>query len=125
MLSRYAEQIAERSEFEIDFISKGTPRPLSADRLRQLFYIFREALSNTEKHANASHILIEVIWSDTDLTITITDNGKGYDLSKTQKVDIHYGLKFMKERATILNGSLTMNSAIGLGTKVQVCIPCE
>jgi two-component system nitrate/nitrite sensor histidine kinase NarX len=125
MLSRYAEQIAERSEFIIEFSSSGVPMILSSSRLRHLFYIFREALSNIEKHANASNVQIEMRWDVSNLTLNISDNGRGYDLSKTQKVDIHYGLKFMKERAQILNGSLHVTSVLGKGTTISVCIPCE
>jgi two-component system nitrate/nitrite sensor histidine kinase NarX len=125
MFSRYAEQIAERSEFNIQFSSFGVPTTLSSGRLRHLFYIFREALSNIEKHANASDVQIEMRWDARYLTLNISDNGRGYDISKTQKVDVHYGLKFMKERAQILNGSLQVTSILGTGTTISVHIPSE
>jgi len=125
MFSRYAEQIAERSNFKINFKNTGTPKTLTAGRLRHLFYIFREALSNIEKHAHAKLVDVEFTWDAKNLTLVIFDDGNGYDLARTQKVDAHYGLKFMRERAIILNGSIKVTSEIGIGTKIKVIVPCD
>lgn len=125
LFSRYAEQVAERSEFGIDFATQGTARSISASRIRHLFYIFREALNNIEKHAHASQVHVNINWLEDRLDLQISDNGRGYDPSRTQKIDIHYGLKFMRERATLLNGTLAIHSTLGAGTTINVLIPCE
>jgi signal transduction histidine kinase len=125
LFSRYAEQVAERSPFNIEFSAHGEPRSLSASRMRHLFYIFREALSNIEKHASATQVHVQVNWEENNLKLSISDNGCGYDLARTQKVDIHYGLKFMRERAILLNGLLSIKSTLGTGTNISVLIPCD
>jgi signal transduction histidine kinase len=125
LFSRYAEQLTERSSFSIDFSTQGEPRSLSASRIRHLFYIFREALSNIEKHAYASQVQVQIIWEENNLSLSISDNGNGYDMARTQKIDTHYGVKFMRERATLLNGSLSIQSTLGTGTNIHVFIPCE
>jgi len=124
IFSRYAEQIEDRSSIEVSFSHDGSPRSLSPKRMRQLFYIFREALTNIEKHAQASQVSISIDWDEDCLGLTVTDNGKGFDPLNTQ-YGSHYGLKFMRERAELLNGSLNIHSSIDTGTKIEIRVPYE
>ncbi|HSG43420.1 MAG TPA: GAF domain-containing protein [Anaerolineales bacterium] len=124
VFSRYAEQIEERSSIQVDFSINGDPRGLSAKRMRQLFYIFREALTNIEKHAQASQVSIRIDWDNDCLSLVISDNGEGFDPLNIQ-YGSHYGLKFMRERVELLNGLLDVQSTIGSGTKLVVQVPYE
>lgn len=122
IFSRYAEQIEERSAVHVEFLNDGVPRSLSAKRMRQLFYIFREALTNIEKHAQASQVSIKIVWNENCLNLMVADNGKGFDPLNVL-YGSHYGLKFMRERAELLNGSLDVDSADGSGTRLVVQVP--
>ena len=122
LFTRYAEQIEERSAFKIEFSTQGEPQFMSARRMRQLFYIFREILSNIEKHSNASQILIEMTWEPDCLLLVVRDDGSGFDMEKIQ-YGSHYGLKFMRERVELLNGSLAIRSGIGSGTNITLQVP--
>ncbi len=124
VFSRYAEQIEERSAIKVSFSHDGSPRSLSPKRMRQLFYIFREALTNIEKHAQASQVSISIDWDEDCLGLIVSDNGKGFDPFSMQ-YGSHYGLKFMRERAELLNGSLNLHSAIDAGTKIKIRVPYE
>ena len=124
IFSRYAEQIEERSTIQVVFSNGGSPQSLSPKRMRQLFYIFREALTNIEKHAQASYVTISIEWDEDCLGLTVADNGKGFDPLNTQ-YGSHYGLKFMRERAELLNGSLNLRSSVGAGTKIEIRVPYE
>lgn len=124
VFSRYAEQIEERSSIKVEFSINGRPRSLSAKRMRQLFYIFREALTNIEKHAQASRVSIRIDWDGDCLSLAVSDDGRGFDPLNTQ-YGSHYGLKFMRERAELLNGSLNMQSTVGSGTNLIVQVPYE
>lgn len=124
LFTRYAEQIQERSSFTITTSSQGQPRFMSAKRMRQLFYIFREILSNIEKHAEASQVVMEMCWNSDHLHLVVADDGKGFDIKQIQP-GTHYGLRFMQERAELLNGSLIMKSHPDSGTKVEIQIPYE
>ena len=119
---QYAEQIEERSPFKINVSSQGEIRPLSPNQVRQLFFAFREALSNIEKHAKASYVSVEFIWDEDDLTLTIADDGCGFRLDDTQ-VRNHYGLKFMRERIESLNGVFSVESVGGGGTNIKITLP--
>jgi len=123
LFSKYSKQVEERSELAVDFETQGEPRTLSANQMRQLFYIFRETLSNIEKHAAASQVQVQIIWGDGNLDLIISDNGKGFDLEQIQHPDGHYGLKFMRERTKLMNGSFSIQTQPGEGTKITVHIP--
>lgn len=124
LFTRYAEQIEERSTFKIELCTQGEPRFMSARRMRQLFYIFREILSNIEKHSNASRIVIDMTWEQDCLNLVVCDNGSGFDMEKVP-YGSHYGLKFMRERAELLNGFFSIRSATGSGTSIQLQVPYE
>lgn len=122
LFGRYAEQVQERSGFKVSFGARGEFRPLAAPRMRQLFYVFRETLNNIEKHARPTQVDIELLWEEDALHLLVCDNGKGFDLGQVH-FGGHYGLQFMRERVEMLNGTLTVNSSSGLGTKVSVRVP--
>ena len=124
LFTRYAEQIEERANFTIDLSSQGDPRFMSAKRMRHLFYVFREILNNIEKHARASEVKIEMVWDQDSLNLVVCDNGSGFDVDSVQ-YGRRYGLKFMRERVELLNGSLSIRSAAGSGTNIILRVPYE
>ena len=124
LFNQYALQVEERSPFEINVSSQGEPRPLSPNQVRQLFFVYRETLSNIEKHAKASHVSVEFTWDEDDLGLVIVDNGDGFRPEDTQ-VRNHYGLKFMQERIESLNGVFSVQSTNGIGTRIKIILPYE
>jgi len=124
IFSRYAKQIEDRSPVTVDFSSDGDPRYLSSKRMRQLFFVFREALNNVEKHAKAELVAIRIGWDKNHLVLSVSDNGRGFDPINVQNEN-HYGLRFMRERVELLNGSLNVESTVGSGTKLVVRVPYE
>jgi len=124
IFSRYADQIEERSTFKVDFSTQGESQQLSAKRMRQLFFVFREALNNIEKHARATQVSVKIIWCSDYLLFTVMDNGVGLDVSKIE-YGSHFGLKFMRDRVELLNGSMEIQSEISAGTKINIKVPYE
>jgi PAS domain S-box-containing protein len=124
LFTRYAEQIAERSFLKSEVASRGVPHPLTLNQIRQLYYIFREALGNIEKYARARCVSTSFIWEDQCLCLVVADDGSGFDLASVPTSG-HYGLKFMRERAALMKGSLDIHSVPGTGTTVTVTIPYE
>ncbi len=86
-----------------------------------LYRIVQEALNNIIKHAAASTIFIQMIKGDDNLTITIEDDGVGFDKNKIQKKE-GIGLKNIENRVFYLNGKLTVESGPGNGTLILVDI---
>jgi signal transduction histidine kinase len=92
-----------------------------------LFRIVQEALLNVRKHAGAQNIRLTVTTDDSNIQITITDDGHGFDMSKLAKKPGDKGgagLANLQARAQFLGGSLTVSSKVnGGGTEVLLTLP--
>lgn len=107
-----------------------------------LYRVTQEAVSNAVRHADPSHIHIELIDRKNSLQLLITDNGRGFQMPRrplasgqnksneavspdaiTTNRPPSQGLHNMQERAKLLNGKFKIHSTPGRGTRVQVSIP--
>lgn len=122
LFKRYAVQVVERADMDIEFKEEGETGELSTYQMRQLFYIFREALNNIEKYSGASRVHVNVCWEAGTLILSITDNGKGFDPAGAVTTG-HYGLKFMRERTELMHGSFELVTRPGAGTQIIICLP--
>lgn len=86
----------------------------------QLFRIAQEALTNVSRHANATQVEIDLSGGSHELTLSITDNGKGMDM---QAIGRGSGLVGMRARARSAGAILTVNSRPGEGVSVRVQVP--
>lgn len=90
----------------------------------QLLRIIQEALSNVRKHANAHEATVAFIGQPGQLTITIVDNGVGFDPSALGRAEFpRFGLTGMYERAAAIGAILTVAGTPGQGTIVKVLVP--
>ena len=97
-----------------------------------IFRIVQEALTNIEKHAQASHVSVLIrntgILGKTNVSIFITDDGVGIpkEMVNFRESGIeHLGLTSMKDRAAKLNGTLTIQSEPGDGTEIKLTFPVK
>jgi len=90
----------------------------------QAIRIVQEALSNARKHAEATYATIKIDAGDEEITISIKDDGKGFDIEKADNIDwTKFGLRNMKERADNIHGNLFIESNPQKGTEVILKIP--
>lgn len=82
-----------------------------------VYRIIQESLNNVIKHANAANAKVKIKRTESQVLITIEDNGKGFD---TTTASNGLGLVGLKERAQLLNATLLIESKIGKGTAIQV-----
>jgi signal transduction histidine kinase/ligand-binding sensor domain-containing protein len=109
---------------QFDFESTGTVRRLSSNIEHQLLRIGQEALLNASRHAEATTITMRRHYADDAVTLTITDDGRGFDTARAAEgTTDHYGLTTMQERAQQAGGRLTITSAAGHGTTVEATVP--
>lgn len=88
-----------------------------------LFRITQELLNNIVKHAEAKKINVLLDYGEANLTITISDDGKGFDQSATTNTRSGLGLKNIISRVDMLGGNFSMSSEIGKGTVATIQIP--
>jgi len=90
-----------------------------------VFRVAQEALNNVVKHANASTIRVRVEFAPNAVAVSVEDNGKGFDQSSEEATTGHFGLLGMRERLQLLDGTLTIKSAKGRGTKILITAPLQ
>lgn len=95
-----------------------------------LYRILQEALSNVRRHADVATARVSMRMRNGRIVLEIADEGRGFDpppltgAEATQRPE-HIGLRGMRERALLMNGSLRILSQPGQGTRVRVEIPVD
>jgi len=108
----------------ISFVFSSYPDEISVDNgvAVTFFRIFQEIITNTVRHAGATEIAINLVKTDSELTMSVRDNGIG--ISREQIHDPRsIGLIGMRERARCAGGILHIMGGKGTGTEVSVSIP--
>ncbi len=91
-----------------------------------IYRLTQEAINNAIKYADSTHIIVQLSHSNNILSITIDDNGKGFDINDAEKKrnsESGMGLLFMKERIQYVNGRVFINSIPNEGTRITFNIP--
>jgi two-component system NarL family sensor kinase len=97
---------------------------ISTEVKTALFRVAQEALTNVVRHANARTAQVSLVFSADRVTLSVQDDGCGFDLDRLQNVQRpSWGLLGMEERASLLGGELSIVSKPGLGSLVKVTIP--
>lgn len=98
---------------------------LEHDAETHLFRIAQEALSNVHRHAKASHVEVRLQRYEDTIVLTIEDDGQGFYPSARSAIDEERGMGLvgMRERATLVRGTLRIDTTPGQGTIVVVSIP--
>jgi ligand-binding sensor domain-containing protein/signal transduction histidine kinase len=87
-----------------------------------IYRIVQESLNNIIKHSNASNATVIIKRDKQTLLITITDNGKGFDVENSKSTGGGFGLVGLKERTQLLGGEILIASANEAGTRIEVKI---
>lgn len=125
-LSWYAEVFLQPAGIAVDQAADGLHDRLPAHVEVAVFRIVQEAFTNIIKHARASAVTLRLTRADGTLTGMVRDNGAGFDASAAlggRRGRASVGLLGMRERATLLGGTLAITSAPGAGTEVRFSIP--
>lgn len=119
-ISSVVEATRKASGVSIDWRSQPLG-PLPPDRITHLIAFTREALSNAVRHAQARSIEVSAEVIGPRLKLIVQDDGRGF----APDVPHGFGLRNMRDRARLLGGEVTFDSALGKGTTVQLDIPVE
>lgn len=120
-LDAYADAYAKRTGIKVKLFLDKLLKPLTKEVETAFYRIVQEALNNSAKHSAAKNISIDLIEQNTQLVLTIVDDGKGCILDIDQKNS--FGLMGMSERARIVGAEISMKSQVGKGFWIQVTLP--
>jgi signal transduction histidine kinase len=107
---------AKKIDFEFTADDTVTKIKLPMDIRKNLYLIFKEAINNLVKYADANRALFSIKGTKNNLEMLIRDNGKGFDINKSSDGN---GLRNMKKRAEEIGATLFIESGAGMGTTIQ------
>lgn len=123
-LRKYLQTIGEyNSEIDFKFQIYGQEKRLEPNYEVALFRLAQEAVQNAIKHANASLIQVKLELLNDKGTLTVRDNGRGFEPHKQKEGS--FGIMGMNERVETLEGEMTIQSSVGGGTLVYIQIPLK
>jgi two-component system, NarL family, sensor histidine kinase YdfH len=104
----------------VELHSDPTP-PLPEPVKETVIRTTAEALTNIAHHARAQHVEVDVQVKEEELSITVKDDGVGFDPSSIPSG--HYGLLGIQERVRLVNGSFEIKSEPNMGTTLTIHVP--
>ncbi len=119
-------QLLEKTgEYKTAFMVTGDAYRNDLQRELVVFRIVQELLNNAVKHAAANEVSIVMDYQPEKLSITVHDNGKGFDVEAMDSVQHNngLGLRNMHNRMTLIKGSITINSKPMEGTTAIIELP--
>jgi len=125
----YCEDFSEKSGVNIGFHSAGIDNlKLSLDAEINAFRLIQEGLNNIWKHADATQATVRLIGAFPNIILRIEDNGKGFNVDQRLAAAMEekrMGLSSIKERVSLLQGKMVIQSKPEEGTLISIKFPCE
>jgi len=116
------QNMAQRSGFTCTLTMDEASPALPQAHSTALFRIVQEALTNIAKHARATEAAVEVRREAARLLVRVRDNGAGFDAAGPRK-PTSFGLLGLRERVSLLQGELRIESVPGTGTTIEIDLP--
>lgn len=107
-------------EVRVQSLGGGDPRSMSPRIADALYRIGQEAIANAVRHADASKMVISLIYEASAWRLLIEDDGQGFPLGEDSA---GFGIRGMGKRAESIGATLDIRSSPGKGTSVQVRVP--
>jgi signal transduction histidine kinase len=108
-------------EIPVNFEPEPGMENLPMDIAVSLFRVTQESLRNIKKHAHAKNVTIQLVQEDGSLLLTISDDGRGFSPDIVRNLP-GLGLKSMRERMRLINGSISYTSREDQGAVVKAMI---
>jgi len=122
-LESHCAEFQKQHGIEVIFFAEEELNAIDPDAALCLFRAAQETLRNVAKHAGACHVQVALARDCDDLTLTIVDDGSGFDAAQVQGAGGGLGLLSIEERARLLHGSVRIDSGAARGTAVRIAIP--
>ena len=111
-------------ESELSVVFAVQRKTMSDNTFHAILRILRELAANATRHGHAQHIAIVGKHSDGKITVSVDDDGCGFDPNNhVGAAEGHFGLLGVSERIETLGGTLDISSAQGTGTHINISIP--
>jgi two-component system sensor histidine kinase DegS len=121
-LKKYIDAFRDQPGLELRLAVSGMDRRLESYLEVMIFRAVQEVLNNAIQHGQAGQIRIQVDLGDSNVRVTVDDNGRGFDVDALDDPR-NRSLKLIRERVEMLGGYLDVESVIGQGTRITFQVP--
>ena len=125
-LKNSVETLTQRAGAEFEFLADESGLTLDAPTEIVLFRVAQEAVGNALQHSGSDRVRVTLRADDGDAVMTVQDWGSGFDptaAAVAPEEGRHLGLVGMRERAELLGGSFTIETAFGEGATISIRVP--
>lgn len=122
-LQAHCAEVERQHQLRVRFFAHDELQPERPLVSLSLFRIAQEALGNVARHGRARHAAVSLIREANELVLVISDDGCGFDLAREHGGGL--GLVSMEERARLVRGCVTISTAPGFGTTIEVRVPAD
>ncbi len=124
-LARHVAAFEAREGIRVELAVEGDRR-LPAAVEEAVFRVAQEALNNVAKHAGAGHVAVRIAAGNSDIVLSVTDDGAGFDPARPRTGGGRtLGMTSMRERGALLGGECVVESTPGAGTTVRLRLPLD
>ncbi|EDY81521.1 ATPase, histidine kinase-, DNA gyrase B-, and HSP90-like domain protein [Verrucomicrobiia bacterium DG1235] len=117
-------QLLGASSAKLRVETSGDQREIPSRTKHHILRIAQEVITNAIRHSEARQITVSLTFSDTIVTLTVSDDGQGFDTSEVFAEGLgHFGLRGLRARADKIDGSLEIHSELGQGTTISIEVP--
>jgi signal transduction histidine kinase len=116
-------EVAATGAFHVEVKVKGSPFVVSPAKEEALFRVAYEALSNIERHARASAVIVQLSYSDDAVQLVVRDDGVGMVHRPGGEGGLHFGLRTMRRRMQEVGGTFEIHSAAPHGVRLVASVP--
>jgi len=119
----FCHEVSQSGALQVNYLSQGLEDgAIDQTKAIAIYRIVQELLHNTMKHAGARTAIVQVIKTDAHLTLTVEDDGKGFD-TRTLESSGGMGWNNIRNRVEFLNGEINLQSEPGKGVSVLIELP--
>ncbi len=126
-LKKAIEDYEQKTGLACNLTITGKDQRLPSHAEITIFRVVQQLLNNVREHANATHIQIEMNIGDDRVSVSVEDDGSGFDADQAMSASLQHrktmGLSTMRERTQMLGGELNIDSAPGRGTRIDFWLP--
>jgi signal transduction histidine kinase len=119
-VSALAEDIASRSDMTLELDVPDNMDDVPPEVEQCFFRVAQEALENAARHANAHKLSVHISQDSERMTLTVSDDGRGFNSRSEKAGEHHFGLRGLRERAELIGAELSVESQTGQGTTIHL-----
>jgi len=121
-IKRYVDAVKEQFNVDLQLLQTGSERRMENYLEVMVFRAVQELVVNSIHEGHASKVIVQVDIGETNVKVSVEDNGKGYDVESITDQN-NMGIKIIKDRVELLGGYMDISSIIGQGSRITFQIP--